>query len=459
MKKKHLIALGILATGILLAVILISSRDQPERVERKATAPLVSVTGIPVKSGNLTVVGTGTVQAAEETELAVQVAGRVVSVNPQLRPGGRVEKGEVLLRLDPSDFNNAVAQARAEVAEAEVGVLQAEEESELARREFERYQSLNDSTPTGTGFSEPGNISQSSTDDSESDTQQERPSDAQASALTLREPQRQAAKAALERARARAEDARLALSRTRLTAPYDGYVRSESVSEGDYLTPGRSIGRLYASDRLEVLVPLTASQAARIPGLWNRSDDGDTPSAIPAEVVMEYGDQSYRWQAEVSRVQAELDAASRTLDVILTVPDPFSGGMALDENSSDPAPPLLVGTFVDVRLQGKHLDRYLQVPRNAVRTDDELWWVDDRNQLQILPVTTVQALDNELIVTGDFPEQSSLPVVVSDLRAATRGMQVRPQPLDSGNNDTETADTVSLPEVLYPEVPADAPES
>ena len=447
MNNKHIVALVILALGILLAMILISSRDEPEQLERKPSAPAVTVTTVAVESGRITVTATGTVQAAEESELASQVAGRVVSVSPDLKAGSRVAEGDVIVQLDPADYRNAVHQARAEVAQAEVGVLQAEEESDLARREFERYRNLETGNSAGTGFSVPETVA--ATQDAEAGSNEP-------SALTLREPQRRAAQAALERARARAEDAELALDRTRLRAPFDSYVRSENVSVGDYVSPGRVIARLYASDTVEVLVPMTARQASRIPGLWQAgSGSGAT---IQAEVMMDYGDQRFSWPAEVARVQAELDAASRTLDVVLRVSRPFAGGQLQAGSAADSndAPPLLVGTFVDVTLEGRALDAYLRVPRNAVRTGNEIWWVDSEARLHIAPVEVIQTLDNHTLVTGDFSSGEGYRVVISELDAVTEGMRVQPRGRMGNESAGPIQTEVSRPEIVVPETGADS---
>ena len=91
---------------------------------------------------------------------------------------------------------------------------------------------------------------------------------ADAGPLTLREPQLTAARAALEREEARVADANLALARTRVHAPFSGFVRDESVDVGQYVTPGQPLGRLFAADAVEVVVPLSDANAVLIPGLW-----------------------------------------------------------------------------------------------------------------------------------------------------------------------------------------------
>ena len=94
------------------------------------------------------------------------------------------------------------------------------------------------------------------------------PDSASLSSLIFREPQLQAARASLKSAEAQLADARLALGRTRIAAPFDGVVRSKSVDVGQYVAPGQNLGALYDTDEVEIVVPLTDAEAALVDGIW-----------------------------------------------------------------------------------------------------------------------------------------------------------------------------------------------
>ena len=127
--------------------------------------------------------------------------------------------------------------------------------------------------------------------------------------LTLREPQLNAARAAVSRDEARLAEANLALSRTQVTAPFDGFVREESVDVGQIVAAGQTVGRLFASDAVEVVVPLSDADAALIPGLWDLKA-GDGVRRVGARVVAQYGDGSYAWEGYVDRGEVSLDTAN-----------------------------------------------------------------------------------------------------------------------------------------------------
>ena len=207
-------------------------------------------------------------------------------------------------------------------------------------------------------------------------------------------------------------DAELALSRTEVLAPFTGIVRNESVDPGQFVAAGQGVGRLYASDAVEVVVPLSDADAALIPDLW-RLAAGDGNRRVRATVSAEYGGQDHEREGYVDRAEAALDEQTRTIHVVVRVPRPFSGE----------GPPLLVGQFVEVRIDGVAPERYFTVPRAALRTGNEVWALRGNNLVTIVPVQVLQRSDDVVYVTGALEADQA--VVVSGIQIATEGMVVR----------------------------------
>ncbi len=399
--RSALIAVGILGGAIVVAVIMVSLRPEPPVREPPSTAPFVTTGVATVAEGAIPVHGAGTVRPRAEIDVAAQVGGTVTWVAPSFQGGGRVRAGEVLFRIEDADYLNRVQQAQANVAAQQVALLQEEERARIARDEYQRLQRR-----SGGGAG------------------------AGASALTLRQPQLEAARAALARDSAALADARLALSRTEVTAPFSGAVRSESVDPGQFVAPGQSVGRLYADDAAEVVVPLSDADAALIPRLWNLVA-GDGNRSVRATVSAAYGDARYSWSGYVDRAEAALDEQTRTIDVIVRVPNPFRAGTPEEGDGAGTAgpgssgPPLLVGQFVDVRIDGVAPERYFALPRAALRTGNEVWAVRGGNTITIVAVRVLQRIDDVVYVTGGLEDGQR--VVVSGIQIATEGMQVRTQ--------------------------------
>ena len=393
-----IMVVGILAGSAGVAWVLVSSRPEPARQEVPSRVPFATTASVVAGAGAIPVYGAGTVRPRAEVDVAAEITGRVVWVDPTFQSGGRVDEGQLLFRIDDADYRNAVEQARASVAVQEVEVLRVTEEARVARSQYERFRSL----------------------------REEGASVAETSPLALWEPQMEAAEAVLARNRAVLAEAELALSRTEVHAPFTGIVLDESLDVGQFVTAGQGVGRLYAADAVEVVVPLSDAAAALIPGLWEL-EAGNADTRVPVRVTAEYGDAHYTWEGYVDRAEAALDEMTRTIDVIVRVPDPFAGGSPVSgeadgETGGHAGPPLLVGKFVEVEIDGIAPDEYFRVRRAALRPGNEVWAV--RNDLVgIVPVDVLQRSNDEVFLTGAL--EAGQDVIVGGVQVATEGMRVR----------------------------------
>ena len=382
----------IVGASVAVAALLISLAPEPTRVEPPPQIPFAQTGSIVAGSGPIPVYGAGTVRPSAEIDIAPQVSGKVVWVDPGFRSGGRVEAGQAIFRIEEADYLYRVQEAEANLAARRVALLEEQERAEIARTQYELYSARQgDSAST-------------------------------VSPLTLREPQLNAALAALQRDETRLADANLALSRTLVVAPFEGFVREEFVDVGQIVSAGQRVGRLFASDAVEVVVPLSDSDAALIPGLWDLEGRGEQPGAA-ARVAAEYGGTSYVWDGYVDRAEAFLDAQTRTVDVIVRVPDPFSASVP-GSGTAGPsgAPPLLVGEFVEVEIEGLDVDGYFRVPRASLQPGNEVWLVRD-GAVEIVPVLVLQRADDEVFVTGSL--EDGLAVITGRVPFATEGMPVQ----------------------------------
>ncbi|MCE2460653.1 MAG: efflux RND transporter periplasmic adaptor subunit [Pseudomonadales bacterium] len=391
----YLIAVVVVVASAGVATLLVSLAPEPETREPPSQIPYAETAMVVAGSGPIPVHGAGTVRPSAEVDIAPQVGGRVVWVDADFHSGRRLDAGRTLFRIEEADYEYRVREAQAALAARQVALLEAREDAEIARAEYERYaeKRSGDATP-------------------------------EASPLTLRIPQLEAAEAAVKREEATLAQAKLALSRTRVTAPFDGIVRDESVDVGQLLTAGQPVGRLFSSDAVEVVIPLSDADAALIPRLWRPEPDADP---VVAHVVAEYGDAAYAWDGYVDRADASLDAETRTIDVIVRVPKPLEPGMSVRSGRRpDTGPPLLVGKFVEVVIQGVVPASYFRVRRAALQTGDEIWTVGGDGRVAIVPVRILQRVDDEVFVTGAL--EDGQPAVVGGIRFATDGMAVRAGP-------------------------------
>jgi len=406
--KNALIATGFIVGSIVAAVLLVGSRERPSRSAPPVRAPSVTTVEVQKLVGPMKVRGSGTVRPKAEIDLAPQVGGRVVFVSPSLVSGGRVSAGELLVRIEGADYANALMQARAQVAQDSVTVLESLEEARIAQAEFEQFRQRQ------RRMAPPASAEGA-----------EVPIEPEASLLALRRPQLQAAEATLARSQAQMADAELALARTELRAPFDGVVRTETVDVGAFAVPGQPLARLLSTEEVEVKIPLSDDDAALLPGIWNREREGVDP--LSANVIARFGRSFFRWEGYVHRAEAALDEETRTIDVVVRVSEPFVGGTPMEESADDPAggaiepPPLLIGQFVDVELEGSE-GEYLVVPRRAVRPGNEVWIVEE-DRIRIVPVRVFQYGEGQAFLTGDI--EAGQRVVIEGISLATDGMEIQ----------------------------------
>ena len=388
-----MVAIAIVAGSIGLATFLVSLAPEPERREPPPQIPFAQTGRVTLGSGSIPVYGAGTVRPSAEIDIIPQISGKVVWINPGFQSGGRIEAGQAIFRIEEEDYLYRVRETEADLEAKRVELLEAREKAEIARTEYEQF----------SGRRAKGENSAR-----------------RANPLTLREPQLKAAEAALDREEARVADAKLALSRTRVRAPFDGYVRNESVDLGQFVTAGQAVGRMFATDAVEVVVPLSDANAALIPGLWELRA-GSAEQQVPARVIARYGDGHHAWEGYVDRAEVSLDEQTRTIDVIVRVPNPFSRDVPA--NGTGVTPPLLVGKFVEVAIEGLAPEAYYRVPRAALQPGDEVWVVRGNGAVRIVSVRVLQRVNDEAYVAGSL--ENGQRVITSGIQFATEDMMVQ----------------------------------
>ncbi|MEL6687239.1 MAG: efflux RND transporter periplasmic adaptor subunit, partial [Pseudomonadota bacterium] len=327
---------------------VIQANQKPEEQRRPFTPLAVMADYAKRQDVNLVVRTQGEARPQTEINLVPEVGGKIVYVSPNFIEGGIFRRGETLVRIDPSDYKVAVIRAEAAVAQAQQTLTREIAEGEIARTDYEDL-----------GRGEP-------------------------SALALRLPQRAQAEAALQAAQADLENAKLQLTRTSVVAPFDGRVRTKSSDIGQFVAPGTQLGRIFSTDIVEVRLPFTDADLAKI-DLSIAYVAENRESAPRAKLSTTIGGVRQVWEGRIMRTDATYDTQSRALFAIAEVFDPYG------EGASDNGVPIAPGLFVDAEIDGKVFENALVIPRDGLRVDDEIYVVDDKGKAEIRKVTVVDA--------------------------------------------------------------------
>ena len=394
-RKLLVIAIPVLiVAGFILATsAYISANTKPKEKKRNFNTLAVIADYAKIEDVQLKVRTQGEARPQIEIDLVPEVGGKIVYVSPNFIEGGIFKKGEVLLRIQDADFKVAVIRAEAGVAQAEQVLVREKAEGEIARQD---YAELGRGEPTD---------------------------------LALRLPQQAQAQASLQAAMAELESAKLNLSRTEVRAPFSGRVRSKASDLGQFVTPGSRLGRIFSTNVVEVRLPLSDQQLAKLdlPLAYVAKSREEAPKVDLSCVV---AGKVHHWEGRIMRTDSTYDTASRALFAIVEVPDPYGKG------SSPDGVPLAPGLFVDADIDGKFFENVITIPRDGLRPQDEVYIVDNVGQAEIRNVSVLDTTAERAVLTGGV-EAGDL-VVLSPMERSR--VEITLKVLDAKNPETVLVD-------------------
>ncbi len=135
-------AAAIIVASVALAAFLISRAPEPIRTEQPPQIPFVQTGLIRAGAGPIPVFGSGTVWPSAEIDIVPQVGGKIVWVDPGFQSGGRIAPGETIFRIEESDFQYRIEEAEANLATSRVALLDEQEQASIAREQYELYTGL-----------------------------------------------------------------------------------------------------------------------------------------------------------------------------------------------------------------------------------------------------------------------------------------------------------------------------
>ena len=328
----------------------------------------------------------GTVQPRTRSLLVSQVGGQIVQINPAFRDGGFFEQGDVLIEIDPRDFQADVRIAEAGLLDARQALAEAEARNRQAREDWQRL----------------GN-------------------DGEPSPLVLREPQLNAARARVASAEAEVRKARLDLERTRIVAPFSGRVLAQNVDLGQVVPGNATLGEIYATDVVEIRLPLRNRDLGYV-NLPERLRGGQQQAAVSSvEFESDLGGGAV-WRGQLVRTEGAIDPIARQLHVAAQIEDPY-GELATDRT------PLKIGQYVTAHIAGKTIDDAIVVPNQNIYQGTYVYVVEDgvldRRTIDVVWQNELESIVANGIVPGDQIVTTQLGQVTSGTRVQVAGAAER----------------------------------
>lgn len=448
--KLGLITLPIVLLGVGFVALTIANKPAPKQHEAVERATSVRVITAYKTEISPVVSGFGLVTPARSYQAIPQVSGTAEYVNPLLKKGGILPEGAVLLRISASDYNLAIAQARANIRAAEarlaeIGVSGENQKSAMAIEQETLALKTSDLERVEKLYTA-GTASQSARDAARAAhlAQRQKLQNLQSS-IALLPTQRLVQTEQIEVYQAILSTAELNLARTELRLPFAARVASVAVEVGQFVGAGKSVASFDGVKTAEVEAQIAATDMLKM----FRTDEADmdgaalNPQAISgtmaslgltAKVHLKLGQTLIEWPATLERISNTIDQKSGTVGVIVRVDNAYTSAKLGQR------PPLTKGMFVEVTLQAKPVEGVV-IPRSALR-EGHVILANSESRLMRMPVDARLVQGEIALITGGLEEGAQ--VVVSTPVPMMEGMLLDLQPdaalmqaLQAAGADTE----------------------
>lgn len=385
---KILLGVGILVAAGVAVYLLWLGKPMAKVVDRERALPVVEVVEMQPVDRKMEVSSQGIVEPRQVTQVAAEVAGRVVYVSDRFDKGGEFSEGETLLKIDPSDYLASVAQAEASLAEAKLNLETEEARALQAKRDWE-------------------NLGRSGV----------------AKDLTLRKPQLASARAQEKAAGSALEKARRDLARTEIKAPFSGRIRQIKTEQGAYLVPGSPVAEYYTTEPYELRMPVSLNELQFVQNV----KQGGMGAEVEIHTVA--GGEKFTWKGKVVRNESEIERVSRSVYLVAL----------LEGRSQGDGVRLQPGLFVQAGIEGGVLKNAFKVPMKAFLDLEHVLVVDDKNRIRIREVRVARREGNLAIVSNGLKKGEKL--CLTALVDVIEGMEVRIVEKPNDDRDREGAAT------------------
>lgn len=409
-----IVCLAILALSAVIFTVLLITKPAPERRGENQESHPVFVLRAALTEVRRQYEGFGTAQAMDSADVPARVTSTVIALPEDILPGNKVVKGQILARLDESDYRRKVEIASNLLQELDAQITQLEIEAQgwvervdlagkqvaLAQAEYDRIEKAHADGAAKIRELDIANAALLGT---------------QRELVNMREELSKIPSRRLSlQARKRGQESSLKLDlqnleRCTIVSPLNGVIQEVDVEIGENVVAGQRIARVVNRERIEIPLQLPASSRPYL--------------SIGDEVTIESAASSRQsWIATVSRIAPEDDRETRTVTVFVE----------LSQNSND-ATLLAPGKFVRATVSSVHPEMRWIVPRRSLRSERITLVQDGRIvsrrvsvDYQVRKEFPQFGLPDDLWIVLDSPLPPGALVVITPTRSLAEGMSVKP---------------------------------
>ena len=376
---------------VIASVILLSSLGCVKSEQPQARPPEVEVVQVEQKDVPIWNEWVGTLEGFVNAQIKAQVTGYLLRQTYQ--EGSFVKKGQLLFEIDPRTFQAALDQAKAQRANAEGQLAQAEANQVKAQLDVNRY----------TPLAKEQAVSQQDLDNA-------------VQGNVAAQAQVRAAKAQIDAARAQVDAAQLNLSFTRIVSLIDGIVGVAQAQIGDLVGPTSLLTTVSTLDPIKVYFPVSEK------GYLNYIKE-NPDAAKRAEQERQLGLEMILADGSRYPHEGSFSFADRQVDV-------KTGTLRLQGLFPNPGNILRPGQFARVRAITTTKKGALLVPQRAVtelQGGYQVAVVGKDNKVSIRPVKVGERVGSLWMVQEGLKPGER--VVAEGIQRVHADMTVNPKPL------------------------------
>ena len=415
------------AGAILLAAQLAARAEGPVRLAQ--AQPGLAVRVATVEAGPLVpeAQGWGNVRPAETWSAIAEVRGTVVWRAPDLAAGRLLRAGTEVLRLDPADYQLAIAQAEADLASLRAESAQIAAEAANTGRVLELEQArvalVETDAQRARDLVAQGTAAPARADEAERALLSARRTVVELqNALALIPPRQDRNAAQVARTEAALARARRDLAHTVVTVPFDMRITAAPAELYQFVAAGQVMVAGEGFAQAEVLAQLPVAAFQRL--LSGVSVEGGVlevldrqPGARLSAEVEPVGNPGQVWPGRVDRTEAALEARARTVQVVVVVDDPIEGARPPERI------PLVSNLQARVTLRGPELPSVIAIPAGALH-GGLVYLADAQDRLELRPVQVAFRQGDLAVIASGLEGGERL--VLDDIAPAVPGMALLP---------------------------------
>ena len=340
-----IIVIAVIIAGIWIARSYLSDEQVAQKRQRPDKGLLVSVETYEEGDYEITIESTGTVRAAKSMNLKSEASGRVTYVHPKFYPGGRIKKGEVIVKINTEDYKIALENQRINLRQKEAALMVEKAKGSAASVELDLMKKTFDHVDLS----------------------------AEEQKLIKRQPQLEEALAAVEAAKNNVKQAQLNLDRSTVKAPFDLIVSENNVIVGDYVGGQTTLGSAISTEAFWITASIFPEQMhwLGIPGVTSEEASG-------GKITYEISGKTIERPVKIVSLMPQVESLGRMVQILLEVKDPFGEPVA---------DPLVLGSFVRIYLDSKDKLHAIRLPRARVHEGNRIYVCNEQKKLEIRSVT------------------------------------------------------------------------